>query len=68
MPLKYKGPGCLKISYMIGQYNINKALLDLGASLNLLPHTIYNQLSLNELKRTLDTLQLANRSVRHPKK
>ncbi|RVW64022.1 hypothetical protein CK203_049343 [Vitis vinifera] len=34
-PLKYKDPGCLTISVMIGGTVVEKALLDLGASVNL---------------------------------
>jgi hypothetical protein len=36
--LKYKNPGCLTISCFIGEHKIKKALLDLGASVNLLPY------------------------------
>ncbi|GKB53822.1 reverse transcriptase domain-containing protein [Tanacetum coccineum] len=42
------------------------ALADSGASINLLPHSIYNQLGLGALKPTRMTLELANRSVTHP--
>ncbi|RVW30998.1 hypothetical protein CK203_100663 [Vitis vinifera] len=35
-PLKYKDPGCPTISVMIGGKVVEKALLDLGASVNLL--------------------------------
>ncbi|GFZ10975.1 hypothetical protein Acr_22g0003730 [Actinidia rufa] len=43
------------------------ALLDLGASVNLLPYTVYKKLGLGELKPTSVTLQLADRSVRIPR-
>jgi hypothetical protein len=36
--LKYKNPGCPTISCFIGEHKIKKALLDLGASVNLLPY------------------------------
>ncbi|GJR98317.1 reverse transcriptase domain-containing protein [Tanacetum coccineum] len=42
------------------------ALADSGASINLLPHSIYKQLGLGALKPTRMTLELANRSVTHP--
>uniref|UniRef100_A0A2N9G5G7 Aspartic peptidase DDI1-type domain-containing protein n=1 Tax=Fagus sylvatica TaxID=28930 RepID=A0A2N9G5G7_FAGSY len=67
VPPKYKDPGCLTISCTIGDYNIERALLDLGASVNLLPFSVYLQLGLGELKPTSFTLQLADRSVRKPK-
>jgi hypothetical protein len=41
-------------------------VLDLGASINLLPYLVYLQLGLGKLKPTSMTLQLANRSVKIP--
>ncbi|RVW84905.1 hypothetical protein CK203_039482 [Vitis vinifera] len=41
---------------------VEKALLDLGASVNLLPYSVYKQLGLGELKPTSITLSLADRS------
>ena len=46
---------------------MDKALLDLGASVNLLPYSMYKQLGLRELKPTTITLSLADRSVKIPK-
>jgi hypothetical protein len=66
LPIKYKDPGCPTLSCMIGFSQIEKALLDLGASVNLLPYSVYLQLGLGELKRTSMTLQLADRSMRKP--
>ncbi|XP_052289053.1 uncharacterized protein LOC127899634 [Citrus sinensis] len=65
--LKYKDPGCPTISCIIGNYRIEHALLDLGASVNLLPYSVYLQLNLGELKSTSTTLLLADRSVKVPK-
>ena len=66
-PVKYKDPGSPTISVNIGGTCIDKALLDLGASVNLLPYSVYKQLGLGELKPTNITLSLADRSVRIPK-
>ena len=52
---------------MIGNSKIEKALLDLGASVNLLLYSVYEQLGLGELKSTSIILQLADRSVIVPK-
>jgi hypothetical protein len=41
LPLKYKDPGCPTITCMIGVSQIERALLDLGASVNLLPYSVY---------------------------
>ena len=46
---------------------MEKALLDLGASVNLLPYSMYKQLGLGELKPTSITLSLADRSIKIPK-
>ena len=64
---KYKDPGCLTISMMIGETCVEKALLDLGASVNLLPYSVYKQLGLGELKPTSITLSLVDRSVKIPR-
>jgi len=39
--LKYKDPSCLIISCFIGEHKIEKALLDLRASVNLLPYSAF---------------------------
>ena len=41
--------------------------MDLGASVNLLPYSVYVDLGLEELKPTNITLQLADRSVKIPR-
>ena len=66
-PVKYKDPGCLTISVNIGGISVEKSLLDLGASVNLLPYSMYKQLGLGELKPTSITLSLADRSIKIPK-
>ncbi|GKG48823.1 reverse transcriptase domain-containing protein, partial [Tanacetum coccineum] len=43
------------------------ALADLGASINLMPLSIWKNLSLPELTPTRMTLELADRSITHPK-
>ena len=67
LPIKYKDPGCPTIACMIEVSQINRALLDLGASVNLLPYLVYLQLGLGELKPTMVTLQLADRSMKRPR-
>jgi hypothetical protein len=41
LPIKYKDPRCPTITCMIGVSQIERALLDLGASVNLLPYLVY---------------------------
>jgi len=65
--LKYKDPGCPTISCFIREHKIDRALLDLGASVNLLPYSVFQSLNLGELKPTSVTLLLADRSVKVPR-
>ena len=65
--MKYKDPGCPTISIVIGDQLFQRALLDLGANVNLLPFTEYERLGLGELKPTKMVIQLANRSTRLPR-
>ena len=66
-PVKYKDPGYPTISVNIRGTCVEKALLDLGASVNLLPYSMYKQLGLGELKPTSITLSLIDRSIKIPK-
>ena len=65
--VKYKDPESPTILVNIRGICIDKALLDLGASVNLLPYSVYKQLGLGELKPINITLSLADRSVKIPK-
>ncbi|XP_058216378.1 uncharacterized protein LOC131327297 [Rhododendron vialii] len=64
---KLVDPSVPTISCVIGNHFISRALLDLGASVNLLPYSVYEELGLGELKPTSVTLQLADRSVKAPR-
>ena len=66
-PLKYKDPSCPTISVNIRGTCVEKALLDLGASDNLLTYSLYKKLGLGELKSTSITLSLVDRSIKIPK-
>jgi len=50
--MKYKDLGCSTVPIVIRDQLIHRALLDLGASVNLIPFTEYNRLELGELKPT----------------
>jgi hypothetical protein len=58
--LKYKDPGCPTISCFIEEYKIERALLDLIASVNLLSYSVFQSLNLGELKPNSVTLLLIN--------
>ncbi|XP_062006666.1 uncharacterized protein LOC133723817 [Rosa rugosa] len=67
LPLKLKDAGRFTIPCTIGDKRFGKALLDLGASINLMPFSVYESLNLGELKPTPITIQLADRSIVLPK-
>ena len=47
---KCKDPGMFTIPYVIGNTKIEHAMLDLGASINVMPHSVYESLKLGLLK------------------
>ncbi|GJU90078.1 reverse transcriptase domain-containing protein [Tanacetum coccineum] len=54
------------IHVLYKKLNRTSALANSGASINLLPHSIYKKLGLEALTPTRMTLELANRSITHP--
>ncbi|KAH9686664.1 hypothetical protein KPL70_014445 [Citrus sinensis] len=64
---KSTDPGSRTISCSIGNHTIENALLDLGASVNLLPYSVFVKLGLGELHPTPVVLQLADRSTKIPR-
>ncbi|KAL8486895.1 hypothetical protein ACS0TY_023547 [Phlomoides rotata] len=67
IPQKLKDPGSFTILCKIGKEGKYKALCDLGASINLMPLSLFKTLSLGELKPTTMNLQLADRTVTYPR-
>lgn len=65
LPPKCKDPGVFSVPCKIGNLYFDKAMLDLGASINVMPRSIYDKLNLGELKKT-GVLQLADRSSIYP--
>ncbi|GJY82162.1 reverse transcriptase domain-containing protein [Tanacetum coccineum] len=58
---KEKDPRSFTIPCDIGQLHIDNALADLGASISLMPYTMYKKLGLGEPKATRMSLELADR-------
>jgi len=56
IPVKCKDLGCPILTCTIGQTGISRALLDLGATIILLPFSVYQQLGLGELSSTRVTI------------
>ncbi|GJY70221.1 reverse transcriptase domain-containing protein [Tanacetum coccineum] len=66
VPEKLEDPGKFLIPCALQELDRTSALADSGASINLLPHSIYKKLGLEALTPTRMTLELANRSITHP--
>nr|GEW68446.1 reverse transcriptase domain-containing protein [Tanacetum cinerariifolium] len=64
---KLGDPGKFLIPCDFPGMDVCHALADLGASINLMPPSIWKKLSLPELTHTRITLELADRSITHPK-
>nr|XP_017227762.1 PREDICTED: uncharacterized protein LOC108203369 [Daucus carota subsp. sativus] len=66
IPQKLKDPGSFSLPCTIGKMENIKALCDLRASVSLMPYSICKRLGLGELKKTRISLQLADRTIKHP--
>ncbi|GJX59885.1 DNA-directed DNA polymerase [Tanacetum coccineum] len=64
---KEKDLGSFTIPCDIGQLHIDNALVDLGASISLMPYTMYKKLGLGEPKATRMSLELADGSIQYPR-
>ncbi|GKD02391.1 DNA-directed DNA polymerase [Tanacetum coccineum] len=67
LPSKEKDPRCFTIPCDIGQLHINNALADPGASVSLMPYTMYEKLGLGEPKATRMSLEFTDRSIQYPR-
>ena len=65
-PPKLKDPGCFTVPCVIGGTQFDRALCDIGASVSLMPYSIYKKLNLEELKPTNMCLSMADKSVTYP--
>ncbi|XP_061353429.1 uncharacterized protein LOC133298186 [Gastrolobium bilobum] len=68
LPPKLQDPGSFTIPCIIGDTYQGKALCDLGASINLMPLSVFKQLSTGPVKPTTVTLQMADRSIVKPER
>ena len=59
--------GCPTISVKIGNTYVDK-VLDLGASVNLLPYSVYKQLGLGKFKTIFITISWVDRSIKIPRR
>ncbi|XP_057723895.1 uncharacterized protein LOC130939847 [Arachis stenosperma] len=61
-----KDPGSFQIPCIIGDISIEKALCDLGASINLVSLAMMKRMRIEEVKPTRMALQLADRTFKFP--
>ena len=67
LPPKLKDLGSFTIPCTISDFDFDKVLCYLGASVSLMPLSIFRKLELGEVKPTTVSLQLADRSIKHPR-
>ncbi|KAK9044436.1 hypothetical protein V6N11_058336 [Hibiscus sabdariffa] len=67
VPAKKTDPGSFTVPCSIGNNYSCKALCDPGASINLMPKSVFKKLGIGEAKPTTVMLQLADRSYVQPK-
>ncbi|XP_057545927.1 uncharacterized protein LOC130824921 [Amaranthus tricolor] len=60
LPPKCGDPGMFTVPCIIGELTSQKAMLDLGASINVIPYSLYKSLKLGTLHETSVVIQLAN--------
>ncbi|XP_057734302.1 uncharacterized protein LOC130949661 [Arachis stenosperma] len=66
LPQKLKDPRSFQIPCIIGDMNIEKALCDLRASINLMSLAMMKRMRIEEAKPTKMALQLADRTFKFP--
>ncbi|GJY99975.1 putative reverse transcriptase domain-containing protein [Tanacetum coccineum] len=67
IPRKEKDPGSFTLPCFINNVCFDNALVDLGASVSVMPLLTYLNLGLGELAHTKLTVELADRIVKYPK-
>ncbi|GJR04882.1 retrovirus-related pol polyprotein from transposon TNT 1-94 [Tanacetum coccineum] len=66
-PLKEKDPGSFILHCFIHNVYFDKALVDIGVSVSVMPFATYANLGLGDLARTRLTIELADRTIKHPR-
>ncbi|XP_038876918.1 uncharacterized protein LOC120069271 [Benincasa hispida] len=64
LPTKMKDPGSFTLPCTIGAKMVGNALCDLGASINLMPLSIFKKLDIGKARPTTITLQQTDRSIK----
>ncbi|GKC92066.1 DNA-directed DNA polymerase [Tanacetum coccineum] len=66
LPQKEGDPGSFILPCLIGPLAVKNSLADLGASINLMPHSLFRRLGISKLKPIKMSIQLADRSIKYP--
>ncbi|GKE39401.1 putative reverse transcriptase domain-containing protein, partial [Tanacetum coccineum] len=67
LPQKEKDPKSFTLPCFIHNVSFDKALVDLGASVSVMPFSTYTNLGLGDLIHTRLTVELADRTIKHPR-
>ena len=66
LPKKLEDPGKFAVPCSIGNVKFKRALCDLGASVSLMPNSVFKRIGIGELTPTKIKLQLADQSEKLP--
>ncbi|XP_073119858.1 uncharacterized protein [Henckelia pumila] len=67
LPQKFQDPESFSIPCNIGQFYIDNALCDLGASINLMSYSLAKKLGIGVIEPITISLKLADHSVKYPR-
>nr|KAJ0195348.1 hypothetical protein LSAT_V11C700386330 [Lactuca sativa] len=67
LPPKCKDPRVFTVPCKLGNLSVPQAMLDLGASINVLSYSLFKTIRVRPLKRIGVIIQLVDRSLVHPK-
>ncbi|KAJ0586747.1 putative nucleotidyltransferase, Ribonuclease H [Helianthus annuus] len=67
IPPKLRDPGAPLIPIQVGDFKMSRALLDLGASVSILPGSLYDQYDFGPLQRADTTVVLADLTLKLPR-
>ncbi|GJR17541.1 retrotransposon protein [Tanacetum coccineum] len=67
LPQKEKDLGSFTLPCLINNICFDKSLIDLGASVSVMPFSTYTNLGLGDLSHTGMTIELADRTIKQPK-
>ncbi|GJZ65462.1 retrovirus-related pol polyprotein from transposon TNT 1-94 [Tanacetum coccineum] len=67
LPPKETDPGSFILPCIIENHSMSNALADLGASISIMPYSLFEILGLGSLKPIKITIEMADRSMQSPK-